>query len=115
MQMTRGSTIRNDSNCLRGSVAWIVFNFNIQFIGIGVGGSAEKAMLMAKESLMESIDIQDIAQKPNPSHLLLSVSRLIFLYLEVSISKSGYTLMSTTGNCATPKPSSERSSSGSEW
>ncbi|VVM24494.1 Fumarate hydratase class I, aerobic (EC [uncultured Gammaproteobacteria bacterium] len=26
-------------------------------------------MLMAKESLMESIDIQDIAQKPNPSHL----------------------------------------------
>ncbi|CAC9657941.1 Fumarate hydratase class I, aerobic (EC 4.2.1.2) [uncultured Gammaproteobacteria bacterium] len=38
-------------------------------IGIGVGGSAEKAMLMAKESLMESIDIQDIAQKPNPSHL----------------------------------------------
>jgi fumarate hydratase class I len=36
-------------------------------IGIGVGGSAEKAMLMAKESLMESIDIQDIAQKPNPA------------------------------------------------
>ncbi len=38
-------------------------------IGIGVGGTAEKAMLMAKESLMESIDIQDIAQKPNPSNL----------------------------------------------
>jgi fumarate hydratase class I len=38
-------------------------------IGIGVGGSAEKAMLMAKESLMESIDIQDIAQKPTPSKL----------------------------------------------
>jgi tartrate dehydratase alpha subunit/fumarate hydratase class I-like protein len=34
-----------------------------------VGGSAEKAMLMAKESLMESIDIQDIAQKPTPSKL----------------------------------------------
>ncbi|VVH52214.1 Fumarate hydratase class I, aerobic (EC [uncultured Gammaproteobacteria bacterium] len=38
-------------------------------IGIGVGGTAEKAMLMAKASLMESIDIQDIAQKPNPSNL----------------------------------------------
>ena len=29
-------------------------------IGIGVGGTAEKAMLMAKASLMESIDINDI-------------------------------------------------------
>ena len=29
-------------------------------ISIGVGGTAEKAMLMAKESLMESIDIQDL-------------------------------------------------------
>ncbi|MCP1116837.1 fumarate hydratase class I [Robbsia andropogonis] len=29
-------------------------------LGIGIGGTAEKAMLMAKESLMESIDIQDI-------------------------------------------------------
>lgn len=29
-------------------------------IGIGVGGTAEKAMLMAKQSLMESIDIQDL-------------------------------------------------------
>jgi tartrate dehydratase alpha subunit/fumarate hydratase class I-like protein len=54
MQMTRGSTIWNHSHGV---------------IGIGVGGSAEKAMLMAKESLMESIDIQDIAQKPTPSKL----------------------------------------------
>ncbi|MBA5249914.1 MAG: fumarate hydratase [Gammaproteobacteria bacterium] len=38
-------------------------------IGIGVGGTAEKAMLMAKESLMESIDINDIAQKANPTNL----------------------------------------------
>ncbi|SMN12696.1 Fumarate hydratase class I, aerobic [Bathymodiolus heckerae thiotrophic gill symbiont] len=38
-------------------------------IGIGVGGTAEKAMLMAKESLMDPIDIQDIAQKINPSNL----------------------------------------------
>ena len=29
-------------------------------IGIGVGGTAEKAMLMAKQSLMEPIDIQDL-------------------------------------------------------
>jgi len=29
-------------------------------LGIGIGGTAEKAMLMAKESLMASIDIQDI-------------------------------------------------------
>jgi fumarate hydratase class I len=32
-------------------------------IGIGVGGTAEKAMLMAKASLMESIDINDIKAK----------------------------------------------------
>ncbi|AYQ56232.1 fumarate hydratase [Bathymodiolus thermophilus thioautotrophic gill symbiont] len=38
-------------------------------LGIGVGGTAEKAMLMAKESLMEPIDIQDIAQKTNLSNL----------------------------------------------
>ena len=29
-------------------------------LGIGVGGSAEKAMLLAKESLIEHIDIQDL-------------------------------------------------------
>ena len=29
-------------------------------LGIGIGGTAEKAMLMAKESLMESIDIQEV-------------------------------------------------------
>ena len=38
-------------------------------IGIGVGGTAEKAILMAKESLMESIDIVDVAQKLNPTKL----------------------------------------------
>ncbi len=38
-------------------------------IGIGVGGTAEKAVLMAKESLMESIDIVDIAEKPNPNSI----------------------------------------------
>ncbi len=29
-------------------------------LGIGIGGTAEKAMLMAKDSLMESIDIQEL-------------------------------------------------------
>lgn len=29
-------------------------------LGIGIGGTAEKAMLMAKESLMESIDMADL-------------------------------------------------------
>jgi fumarate hydratase class I len=32
-------------------------------ISIGVGGTAEKAMLMAKQSLMESIDIQGLIQR----------------------------------------------------
>ena len=35
-------------------------------LGIGIGGTAEKAMLLAKESLMEHIDIQDlIARGPS--------------------------------------------------
>ncbi len=32
-------------------------------ISIGVGGTAEKAMLIAKEALMESIDIQDLIER----------------------------------------------------
>ena len=32
-------------------------------LGIGIGGSAEKAMLLAKESLMEHIDIQELKQR----------------------------------------------------
>jgi fumarate hydratase class I len=38
-------------------------------IGIGVGGTAEKAMLMAKSSLMEPIDINSIKTKANPSDI----------------------------------------------
>ena len=38
-------------------------------IGIGVGGTAEKAMLMAKECLMEPIDITELAQKTNPTNI----------------------------------------------
>ncbi|MAR91245.1 MAG: fumarate hydratase [Pseudomonadales bacterium] len=32
-------------------------------LGIGIGGTAEKAMVLAKESLMESIDIQELAKR----------------------------------------------------
>src|SRR4051812_47193612 len=32
-------------------------------LGIGIGGTAEKAMLMAKESLMDPIDIQDLLER----------------------------------------------------
>ncbi|ACR29615.1 fumarate hydratase [Burkholderia glumae] len=32
-------------------------------LGIGIGGTAEKAMLMAKESLMDAIDIQDVIKR----------------------------------------------------
>ena len=38
-------------------------------IGIGVGGTAEKAMLMAKTSLMEPIDINNIKAKDNQSDI----------------------------------------------
>jgi fumarate hydratase class I len=32
-------------------------------LGLGIGGTAEKAMLMAKESLMQSIDIQELIER----------------------------------------------------
>ncbi|MBU2886907.1 fumarate hydratase [Gilvimarinus agarilyticus] len=32
-------------------------------LGIGIGGTAEKAMLLAKEALLEPVDIQDLQQK----------------------------------------------------
>ena len=38
-------------------------------IGIGVGGTAEKAMLMAKSALMDSIDINQIKDKSNPTEI----------------------------------------------
>ncbi len=38
-------------------------------IGIGVGGTAEKAMLMAKQSLMDPIDITKISEKSDPTNI----------------------------------------------
>jgi len=43
-------------------------------LGIGIGGTAEKAMLLAKQSLMDPIDIQDlIARGPSPTAEKLGV------------------------------------------
>ncbi|SFV80813.1 Fumarate hydratase class I, aerobic [hydrothermal vent metagenome] len=38
-------------------------------IGIGVGGTAEKSMLMAKQSLMDPIDITKISEKSDPTNI----------------------------------------------
>ena len=38
-------------------------------LGIGIGGTAEKAMLMAKEALMEPIDIQDVIARGPANNL----------------------------------------------
>ena len=38
-------------------------------LGIGVGGTAEKAMLMAKEALMEDIDMYELLQRGPQSKL----------------------------------------------
>ena len=38
-------------------------------LGIGIGGTAEKAMLLAKQSLMAPVDIQDLMQNGASSHL----------------------------------------------
>jgi fumarate hydratase class I len=36
-------------------------------LGIGIGGTAEKAMLMAKESLMDDIDMYELQAKRGPA------------------------------------------------
>ncbi|MCL2011218.1 MAG: fumarate hydratase [Cystobacterineae bacterium] len=38
-------------------------------LGIGIGGSPEKAMLMAKESLMEPIDMQELKKRGPQNHI----------------------------------------------
>jgi fumarate hydratase, class I len=46
-------------------------------LGIGIGGTAEKAMLMAKRSLMDPIDIQDL-QKKGPANRVEELRLEIF-------------------------------------
>lgn len=45
-------------------------------LGIGIGGSAEKAMLLAKESLMESIDIHKVKEKVASNESLSTIEAL---------------------------------------
>lgn len=45
-------------------------------LGIGIGGSAEKAMLLAKESLMESIDIHKLQEKTERNEALSTIEAL---------------------------------------
>lgn len=45
-------------------------------LGIGIGGSAEKAMLLAKESLMESIDIHKVKEKVARNEALSTIEAL---------------------------------------
>ena len=45
-------------------------------LGIGIGGTAEKAMMLAKRSLMEHIDIHDLQAKAQSGAELDSVERL---------------------------------------
>lgn len=45
-------------------------------LGIGIGGSAEKAMLLAKESLMESIDIHKVKEKVGRNEALSTIEAL---------------------------------------
>jgi hypothetical protein len=44
-------------------------------LGIGIGGTAEKAVLMAKESLMDDLDMYELqAKKPRPANSTRSKS-----------------------------------------
>ena len=54
-------------------------------LGIGIGGTAEKAMLLAKQSLMDPIDIQDlIARDPQDPTLTTAEKLRIELYDKVN-------------------------------
>ncbi|WP_269144626.1 fumarate hydratase [Nitrogeniibacter aestuarii] len=45
-------------------------------LGIGIGGTPEKALLLAKESLMDHVDIQDLQEKADSGALLSRVEQL---------------------------------------
>src|SRR5258708_1000491 len=54
-------------------------------LGIGIGGSAEKAMVLAKEALMEPIDMQDlIARAAGGAHLSRTEELRLELYDKVN-------------------------------
>ncbi len=45
-------------------------------LGIGIGGTAEKAMLLAKQSLMDPIDMQDLKSRAALDHPLSNIEKL---------------------------------------
>jgi fumarate hydratase class I len=45
-------------------------------LGIGIGGTAEKAMLMAKQSLMDPIDMQELKARGAEGHKLSNIEKL---------------------------------------
>jgi fumarate hydratase class I len=54
-------------------------------LGIGIGGTAEKAMTLAKESLMDPIDMHELLQREKSGATLTSIEKLrIELYTKVN-------------------------------
>lgn len=51
-------------------------------LGIGIGGTPEKAMLLAKESLMSHVDIQDVQAKKDAGETLTTIEALRLELLE---------------------------------
>ena len=54
-------------------------------LGIGIGGTAEKAMLLAKQALMEDIDMQELKARAAASKVLSNIEKLrVELYEKVN-------------------------------
>ncbi len=54
-------------------------------LGIGIGGTAEKAMLLAKQSLMDPIDMQELKARGAEGHKLSNIEKLrIELYDKIN-------------------------------
>ena len=54
-------------------------------LGIGIGGTAEKAMLLAKQSLMDPIDMQELKARGPEGHKLSNIEKLrIELYDKIN-------------------------------
>jgi fumarate hydratase, class I len=69
-------------------------------LGIGIGGTAEKAMLLAKQSLMDPIDIQElIARGPKTTAEKLRVE----LYDKVNRSASARRASAASPPCSTSR------------
>jgi fumarate hydratase, class I len=70
-------------------------------LGIGIGGTAEKAMLLAKQSLMDPIDIQELIAR---GRKLTNAEKLrIELYDKVNRSASARRASAASPPCSTSK------------